>query len=136
MRRFCKRGNDGGRAIKKQALNAIRWLLPRRVAPSPSPPPAKPDPKDYSTIVGKGLVVPCQVEAYFLALNAYVEEESHMLDVGFGLGYGLNILATKARRVCGGDVDPKVLAYCNNTVRGRHPRRAADAAQSKWVTPC
>lgn len=84
--------------------------------------PVKPNPKDYSTIVGKGSVVPCQIEAYFLALNAYVDEGAQVLDVGFGLGYGLNILAIKARRVCGVDVDPKVLAYCNDTVRGRNPR--------------
>lgn len=81
-----------------------------------------PDPKEYSTIVGKGSIVPCQIEAYFFALNAYVEEGAHVLDVGFGLGYGLNILAIKAKRVCGVDVDPKVLAYCQDTVRGRNPR--------------
>ncbi len=89
---------------------------------APAVSPVKPNPKDYSTIVGKGSVVPCQIEAYFLALNAYVDEEAEVLDVGFGLGYGLNILAIKARQVCGVDVDPKVLAYCNDTVRGRNPR--------------
>lgn len=108
--------------MKERMRHAIRRLLFRRAAPPPPPPPAKPNPKDYSTIVGKGSVVPCQIEAYFLALNAYVDEGAPVLDVGFGLGYGLNILAIKARRVCGVDVDPKVLAYCNDTVRGRNPR--------------
>jgi 2-polyprenyl-3-methyl-5-hydroxy-6-metoxy-1,4-benzoquinol methylase len=108
--------------MKERMRHAIRRLLFRRAAPPPLPPPAKPNPKDYSTIVGKGSVVPCQIEAYFLALNAYVSEGAEALDVGFGLGYGLNILAIKARRVCGVDVDPKVLAYCNDTVRGRNPR--------------
>jgi len=84
--------------------------------------PSKPNPKDYSTIVGVGSVVPCQIEAYFLALNQYLGEKETALDVGFGLGYGLNILAIKASSVSGVDVDPKVLEYCRNTVLGRNPR--------------
>ena len=82
----------------------------------------KPNPKDYSTTVGIGLVVPCQIEAYFLALNKYVDEDSILLDVGFGLGYGLNILAIKAQEVHGVDVDEKTYVYCQNTVVGRNPR--------------
>lgn len=82
----------------------------------------KPDPKQYSALVGKGSVVPCQIEAYFLALNKYLPEKSTVLDVGFGLGYGLNILAIKANKVFGVDVDKSVLEYCNNTVVGRNPR--------------
>ncbi|MHB8778315.1 MAG: class I SAM-dependent methyltransferase [Anaerolineales bacterium] len=84
----------------------------------------KPNPKDYSTIVGVGSVVPCQIEAYFLALNQYLGEKETALDVGFGLGYGLNILAIKASSVSGVDIDPKVLEYCRNTVMGRNPRLA------------
>jgi 2-polyprenyl-3-methyl-5-hydroxy-6-metoxy-1,4-benzoquinol methylase len=82
----------------------------------------KPNPKDYSTIVGVGSIVPCQIEAYFLALNQYLGEKETVLDVGFGLGYGLNILAIKASSVSGVDIDPKVLEYCCNTVKGRNPR--------------
>jgi 2-polyprenyl-3-methyl-5-hydroxy-6-metoxy-1,4-benzoquinol methylase len=82
----------------------------------------KPDPSEYSTIVGKGQFIPCQVEAYFLALNLYVEEKATVLDVGFGLGYGLNILAIKASEVTGVDVDWKVYDYCRDTVVGRNPR--------------
>jgi ubiquinone/menaquinone biosynthesis C-methylase UbiE len=82
----------------------------------------RPDPKKYSTIVGVGSVVPVQVEAYFFALNNYLEENAKILDVGFGLGYGLNILAIKAREVNGIDVDPKVFEYCHNTFFGRNPR--------------
>lgn len=84
----------------------------------------RPNPKDYSTIVGVGSVIPCQIEAYFLALNQYIDENETALDVGFGLGYGLNILAIKASSVSGVDVDPKVLEYCRNTVMGRNPRLA------------
>ncbi|HSA37680.1 MAG TPA: class I SAM-dependent methyltransferase [Methanoregula sp.] len=82
----------------------------------------RPNPKDYSTIVGVGSVVPVQIEAYFLALNRYVEENAKILDVGFGLGYGLNILAIKAGDVNGIDIDFKVLRYCQNTIVGRNPR--------------
>jgi ubiquinone/menaquinone biosynthesis C-methylase UbiE len=82
----------------------------------------RPDPKEYSTIVGVGSVVPVQIEAYFLVLNKYVAENSQTLDVGFGLGYGLNILAIKSREVNGLDVDPKVLDYCRQTLVGRNPR--------------
>jgi 2-polyprenyl-3-methyl-5-hydroxy-6-metoxy-1,4-benzoquinol methylase len=81
-----------------------------------------PDPKEYSTMVGEGSVVPCQIEAYFLALNKYVDESATVLDVGFGLGYGLNILAIKAKEVSGVDVDQKVYDYCQGTIVGRNPR--------------
>lgn len=103
-------------------LQALRRRL--RGAPlSPVPaPPAKPDPKEYSALLGKGSIVPCQIEAYFLALNAYVEERDKVLDVGFGLGYGLNILAIKASEVSGLDVDRKAYEYCQNTMIGRNPR--------------
>lgn len=83
---------------------------------------SRPDPKEYSTIVGVGSIVPVQIEAYFLALNKYLDEKSKVLDVGFGLGYGLNILAIKAREVNGVDIDKKVLDYCMHTLVGRNPR--------------
>jgi SAM-dependent methyltransferase len=102
-------------------LTRLVSLLSMRRSPSSAAAPS-PDPKQYSTIVGKGSIVPCQIEAYFLALNQYVDEQAVVLDAGFGLGYGLNILAIKAREVSGVDVDPKVHAYCEQTVRGRNPR--------------
>lgn len=80
------------------------------------------NPKDYSTTVGIGSVVPVQIEAYFLALNKYVDENAKVLDVGFGLGYGLNILSIKSREVNGVDIDVKVLDYCTNTLVGKNPR--------------
>ncbi|MGD0781145.1 MAG: methyltransferase domain-containing protein [Dehalococcoidales bacterium] len=102
----------------KRAYNFIKTPIK-----SNKPIPAiKPNPKDYSTIVGVGSVVPCQIEAYFLALNQYLGEKETALDVGFGLGYGLNILAIKASSVSGVDVDPKTLEYCRNTILGRNPR--------------
>lgn len=80
------------------------------------------NPKKYSTIMGRGSIVPVQIEAYFLALNKYVDESTCVLDVGFGLGYGLNILAIKASQVSGVDVDKLVYEYCQDTIVERNPR--------------
>ncbi|HAW57760.1 MAG TPA: hypothetical protein DCX03_01895 [Bacteroidales bacterium] len=95
----------------------------------------RPDPKKYSTIVGAGSVVPVQIEAYFLALNKYVEEDAEVLDVGFGLGYGLNILAIKAKEVSGVDVDIKVYEYCQNTIVGRNPRLVSLGIYDGYTLP-
>lgn len=95
----------------------------------------KPDPKEYSTIVGKGSVVPVQIEAYFLALNKYVAESTKILDVGFGLGYGLNILAIKAKEVSGVDVDKKVYDYCQDTIVGRNPRLVSLGIYDGYTLP-
>lgn len=80
------------------------------------------NPKKYSATIGIGSVVPVQIEAYFLVLQKYVEENSKILDVGFGLGYGINILSIKAKEVYGIDVDIKALEYCRNTIYGKNPR--------------
>ena len=80
------------------------------------------DPKDYSTICGAGSFVPCQMEAYFLAMNKYVKEKDSVLDVGFGLGYGLNVMSIKAAKVSGVDVDKNVYDYCQDTLIGKNPK--------------
>lgn len=108
----------------KKTINRAYHLIRTPNKFTSSNPIIKPNPKDYSTLVGVGSVVPCQIEAYFLALNQYLGEGETVLDVGFGLGYGLNILAIKASSVSGVDVDQKVLEYCRNTVLGRNPRLA------------
>ncbi len=82
----------------------------------------RPAPGSYSAVDARDTVVPCQVEAYFLALNRWVDEGARVLDVGFGLGYGLNILAIKASEVSGVDVDARALEHCRATVAGRNPR--------------
>ena len=82
----------------------------------------KPEAKEYSALLGCGSIVPCQIEAYFLALNEYVNEGDSVLDVGFGLGYGLNILAIKADEVSGVDIDSQVYDYCQSTLVGKNPR--------------
>jgi SAM-dependent methyltransferase len=87
--------------------------------------PAKPRPEDYTTLEAKGDIVPVQAEAYFLVLNRFVEDKSSVLDVGFGLGYGMIILSIKAGRVHGIEVDPKALKHGQETQLGRNPRLAS-----------
>ncbi len=82
----------------------------------------KKNPKDYSTVEAAGSFVPAQLEAYFICLNKYVKTGDHVLDVGFGLGYGLNTLAIKASKISGVDVDQKVYDYCQKTLVGRNPK--------------
>lgn len=82
----------------------------------------RPDPKKYSTIVGAGSIIPCQQEAYFLCLKKYLKVGDSVLDVGFGLGYGMNILSIRASKVYGVDVDPLVLKYCQDNFMGRNPK--------------
>ena len=45
-----------------------------------------------------------------------------VLDVGFGLCYGVNILSINANRVSGVDVDEKALRYCPDAYIGRNPK--------------
>jgi SAM-dependent methyltransferase len=80
------------------------------------------DPSDYTALLGIGTIVPCQIEAYFTALNCHANDGDRVLDVGFGLGYGLNIMAIKASVVDGVEIDPKALDYCMQVVAGRNPR--------------
>lgn len=82
----------------------------------------RPNPKKYTATLGIGSFVPVQIEAYFLALNKYVKEDDKILDVGFGLGYGLNILSIKANEINGIDVDIKSLDYCKKIMVGKNPR--------------
>lgn len=49
--------------------------------------------------------VPCQVEAYILCRDKYIKPTDSVLDVGFGLGYGLHIIAGKAKYAVGLEVD-------------------------------
>ena len=81
-----------------------------------------PDPASYTVTNEKTQFIPLQVEAYFLALNRYVAEGSTVLDVGFGLGYGLTILAIKASQVSGVEVDAKALSHTRSIMEGRNPR--------------
>jgi hypothetical protein len=82
---------------------------------------AKPDPSEYSTTNGP-IEVPVQKEAYFIALNNYIRDGDKILDVGPGIGYGLNLLSIKAKEVSGIDVDAKAIEYCRQQLEGKNPR--------------
>jgi SAM-dependent methyltransferase len=103
----------------KDLINAFFGGLGYQIIPIDH---SRTNPKEYSATAGIGSVVPVQIEAYFLALNKYVDKSAIVLDIGFGLGYGLNILAIKAEEVNGVDVDNKAYDYCQKTIFGRNPK--------------
>jgi SAM-dependent methyltransferase len=80
--------------------------LARRVMAKPRPPAAPVDLREYST-VDNPLEMPAQAECYLLCRDRYIRKGDTVLDVGFGLGYGLNIMAAKAGKLFGVDVDEK-----------------------------
>jgi 2-polyprenyl-3-methyl-5-hydroxy-6-metoxy-1,4-benzoquinol methylase len=53
--------------------------------------------------------IPVQAAAYNLALERYVLPGDRILDVGFGLGYGLQILSTKPVCLAGVEIDRKAV---------------------------
>lgn len=78
------------------------------------------DPKDYSTV--GSLEVPCQKESYFYALNNFVKDGDRVLDVGMGIGYGMNLLSIKAKEVYAVDVDKGAVENCSKTVLSKNPK--------------
>lgn len=80
----------------------------------------KPDPSDYSTL-DNPLEVPVQVEAYLLCRDKYLKPGDTVLDIGFGLGFGLQIMAGKAENLFGLDVDPSAVHRATRVFQG-HPR--------------
>ena len=76
----------------------------------------------YTTVASVGNIVACQIEAYFLVLNKFLNNDDKVLDVGFGLGYGINTLSIKASKIWGIEVDAKAYDYCQNTLVGRNPK--------------
>ncbi len=81
----------------------------------------RPDSNKYST-TDNLTIIPVQREAYFLALNKYLDVGDTVLDAGFGLGYGLTILSIKASLITGIDVDMKCVNYCKGALLGRNPK--------------
>lgn len=62
----------------------------------------------YSTL-DDPQIVPVQAAAYRLALDRYLGTGGRVLDVGFGLGYGLEILAPQASFLAGVDIDRRAV---------------------------
>jgi ubiquinone/menaquinone biosynthesis C-methylase UbiE len=67
----------------------------------------------YSTLDNQA-EVPVQVAAYQLVTKNYVRHGDSVLDVGFGLGYGLEIMAEKAERLSGLEIDRRAVARLKN----------------------
>jgi cyclopropane fatty-acyl-phospholipid synthase-like methyltransferase len=65
-------------------------------------------PEDYSTC-DHPQKVPCQMAAYNLALDIYLKEGDSCLDVGFGQGYGFEILSKKAKKLAGIENDKRAV---------------------------
>jgi 2-polyprenyl-3-methyl-5-hydroxy-6-metoxy-1,4-benzoquinol methylase len=122
------------RKYESRARSSIGRLLRRNDSPCETPVDHA-DPSEYSALLGIGTIVPCQIEAYFLALNCHGHEGDYILDVGFGLGYGLNIMAIKAGVVDGVEVDARALDYCNQVVVGRNPRLRSLAMYDGYELP-
>lgn len=118
------RAKEIGKAIARNVLppilaNGLRYVRDRmRYGPSLMPP--APPHTEYSTLEAS-IEIPCQVECYLLCRERYVRPGDAVLDVGFGLGYGLNILAAKAEQLAGIDVDAECVKRGKRIFEG-HPR--------------
>jgi 2-polyprenyl-3-methyl-5-hydroxy-6-metoxy-1,4-benzoquinol methylase len=68
-------------------------------------------PRLYSTLDAPDLRVPVQEAAYWLATRKYIRPGDTILDVGFGLGYGLEIMSEKSGELRGIEIDRKAVSY-------------------------
>jgi SAM-dependent methyltransferase len=113
------------RALQAAVIKLLGRAGARRLGLSrePLPPevPPEPDTSEYTTTDGP-TEVPVQKETYYLALNEYVEDGDRVLDVGCGIGYGLNLLSIRAGEVVGVDVDAKAIDYCKTHVWKKNPK--------------
>jgi SAM-dependent methyltransferase len=113
------------RALRPTGIKSLGRAGAKRLRlshkPLPAEVPPKPDPSEYTTTDGP-TEVPVQKETYYTALNEYVEDGDRVLDVGCGIGYGLNLLSIKAGEVVGVDVDAKAIDYCTTHVLRKNPK--------------
>lgn len=70
----------------------------------------------YSVIDSEGEVPQVQVAAYQMISDKYLRPEDSVLDVGFGLGYGLNLMSKKAKTLAGIDIDRLAVAKGNHNL--------------------
>ncbi len=89
-----------GRRIRRRVAGAFPGRLPRL----------------YTTLDDPEQV-PVQVAAYRLAVRKYTRADDSVLDVGFGLGYGLQLMAESARRLSGIEVDPRTISNAQRLLR-------------------
>ncbi len=61
--------------------------------------------------------VPQQMAAYDLVVHKYIRPRDRVLDIGFGAGHGLQILAKKASEVVGIDIDRKAIHHAQRLVK-------------------
>jgi ubiquinone/menaquinone biosynthesis C-methylase UbiE len=72
------------------------------------------------SVVDTDAEIPIQVAAYRLITERYLQPGDSVLDIGFGLGYGLNIMASKADRLAGIEIDRKAIARAQRALN--HPK--------------
>ncbi len=73
-------------------------------------------PRWYSTLDSPGIRA-VQRAAYELTTQRYLRSGDKVLDVGFGLGYGLKIMASKAERLEGIETDRRAVSQGQELVR-------------------
>jgi ubiquinone/menaquinone biosynthesis C-methylase UbiE len=73
-------------------------------------------PSLYSTL-DNPMRVPAQEAAYQLAVQRYLQPGERVLDVGFGLGYGLDIMAAAGGRTTGIDIDDTAVNNARRLVK-------------------
>jgi len=61
--------------------------------------------------------VPVQIAAYQLAAYKYIQPGDSVLDVGFGLGYGLKMMAEKAGKLVGIEIDRRAVSHAKGLVQ-------------------
>lgn len=70
----------------------------------------------YSTL-DEPMRVPVQEAAYQLAVQRYIRPGDRVLDVGFGLGYGLEIMIAAGGKLSGIDIDCKAVNNAQQLVK-------------------
>lgn len=70
----------------------------------------------YYSVVDDPMEVPVQVFAYNFVLEKYLIDGDRVLDVGSGLGYGLDIMAKRAGQLFGLDIDRKAIQQTKKLV--------------------
>ena len=98
--------------IWKSALALRIWLAEHFITTFPG----------LYSVVDTDAEVPVQVAAYRLITERYLQPGDSVLDVGFGLGYGLKIMAAKADRLAGIEIDRKAIARARRALN--HPKIA------------